>query len=55
MIAQTEGKRRSIPLRPLYEVVGEDLVKALPGFHSCSGCDQTANISGKTKCVFRTI
>ena len=52
MIAQTEGKRRSIPLRPLYEVVGEDLVKALPGFHSCSGCDQTGNISGKSKVCF---
>ena len=55
MIAQTDGKGRSIPLGPLYEVVGEDLVKALPGFHSCSGCDQTGSISGKTKCVFRTI
>ena len=55
VIAQTDGKGTSIPLGPLCEVVGEDLVKALPGFHSCSGCDQTANISGKTKCVFRTI
>ena len=55
VIAQTEGKGRSIPLGLLYEVVGEDLVKALPGFHSCSGCDQTGSISGKTKCVFRTI
>ena len=28
----TGGQRRSIPLGPLYEAVGEELVKALPGF-----------------------
>ena len=49
MIAETEGKGRSIPLGPLYEGVGEDLVKALPGFHAFSGCDQTDTISGKSK------
>ena len=33
MIVGTGGKRRSIPLGPLYEAVGEELnVKALPGF-----------------------
>ena len=34
---------------PLYEAVREDLVKALPGFHAFSGCDQTGNICGKSK------
>ena len=43
------GKRRSIPLGPLYEAVVEELVKALPGFHAFSGCDQTGTISGKSK------
>ena len=41
VIVGTGGKRRSIPLGPLYEAVGEELVKALPGFHAFSGCDQT--------------
>ena len=49
VIAGTGGKRRSIPLGPLYEAVGEDLVKALPGFHAFSGCDQTSTICGKSK------
>ena len=49
MIVGTGGKRRSIPLGPLYEAVGEELVKALPGFHAFSGCDQTGTISGKSK------
>ena len=35
-IAETRGKGRSIPLGPCYEVVGEDLVRALPGFHAFS-------------------
>ena len=49
MIVGTGGKQRSIPLGPLYEVVGEELVKALPGFHAFSGCDQTGTLSGKSK------
>ena len=49
---ETEGKGGSIPLGPLYEVVGEDLVKALPGFHDFSGCGQTGTISGKSKVCF---
>ena len=52
LTAETEGKGRSTPLGPLYEVVGEDLVKALPGFHALSGCDQTGTISGKSKVCF---
>ena len=52
LTAETEGKVRSTPLGPLYEVVGEDLVKALPGFHALSGCDQTDTISGKSKVCF---
>ena len=52
LTAETEGKGRSTPLGPLYEVVGEDLVKALPGFHAFSGCDQTGTISGKSKVCF---
>ena len=52
VIAQTEEKGTSILLGPLCEVVGEDLVKALPGFHSCSRCDQTGSISGKSKVCF---
>ncbi|CAH3140807.1 unnamed protein product [Porites evermanni] len=47
VIVGTGGKRRSIPLGPLYEAVGEELVKALPGFHAFSGCDQTGTISEK--------
>ena len=31
LTAETEGKGRSTPVGPLYEVDGEDLVKALPG------------------------
>ena len=50
VIVGTGGKRRSIPLGPLYEAVGE-LVKALPGFHAFSGCDQTGTISEKAKCL----
>jgi len=49
VIAGTGGKRRSIPLGPLYEAFGEDLVKALPGFHAFSGCEQTGTICGKSK------
>ena len=49
VIVGTGGKRRSIPLGPLYEAVGEELVKALPGFHAFSGCDQTGTIGGKSK------
>ena len=52
LTAETEGKGRSTPLGPLYEVVGEDLVNALPGFHALSGCDQTGTISGKSKVCF---
>ena len=52
LTAETEGKVRSTPLGPLYEVVGEDLVKALPGFHALSGCDQTGTINGKSKVFF---
>ena len=52
VIAQTEGKGTSIPLGPLCEVVGEDRVKALFGFHSCSGYDQTGSISGRSKVCF---
>jgi len=52
LTAETEGKGRSTPLGPLYEVVGEDLVKALPGIHAFSGCDQTGTISGKSKLCF---
>ena len=49
VIVGTGGKRRSIPLGPLYEAVGDELVKVLPGFHACSGCDQTGTISTKSK------
>ena len=49
VIVGTGGKRRSIPLGLLYEAVGEELVKALPGFYAFSGCDQTGTISGKSK------
>ena len=45
----TGGKRRSVAVGPLYEALGEDLVKALPGFHAFSGCDQTGTICGKSK------
>ena len=49
VIVGTGGKRRTIPPGPLYEAVGEELVKALPGFHAFSGCDQTGTISGKSE------
>ena len=42
-------KRKKYSLVPLYEVVREDLVKTLPGFHAFSECDQTGTISGKSK------
>ena len=43
------AKRRSIPLRPLYNAVGSHVVAALPGFHAFTGCDQTGTICGKSK------
>ena len=46
LTAESEGKGRSTPPGPLHEVVGEDLVNALPGFHALSGCDQTGTILG---------
>ena len=52
LTAETERKGRSTPLGQLYEVVGEDLAKVLPGFHAFSGCDQTGTISGKSKVCF---
>ena len=52
LTAEKEGKGRGTPLGSLYEVVGEDLVKALPGFHAFSVCDQTGTISGKSKMCF---
>ena len=33
----TGWKRRNIAVGPLYEALGEDLVKALPAFHAFSG------------------
>ena len=52
LTAEIKGKGRSTPLGPLYEVVGEDLVKVLPGVHAFSGRDHTDTISGKSKVCF---
>ena len=42
-------KRKKYSLVPKYEVVREDVVRTLPGFHAFSECDQTGTISGKSK------
>ena len=55
LTAETEGKGRSTPLGPLYEVVGEDLVKALPGFQAFQDVIRQAPSVEKGKCVFRII
>ena len=49
VVVGTGDKRRSIPLRPLYDSLGDHLVAALPGFHAFTGCDQTGTICGKSK------
>ena len=40
VVVYTGDKRRSIPLRPLHDSLGDHLVAALPGFHAFTGCDQ---------------
>ena len=32
-------RRRWIPLHRIYDAIGEHVTKALPGFHSFTGCD----------------
>ena len=49
LVIGTWDKSRSIPLGPLYNAVGGRAATASPGFHACSGCDQTGTICGKTK------
>ena len=49
VVVGTGDKRRSIPLRPLYDSLGDHLVAALRGFHAFTGCDQTGTICGKSK------
>lgn len=48
VVVGTGDKRRSIPLRLLYDSLGGQLVAALPGFHAFTGCDQTGTICGKS-------
>ena len=44
-------KRRVIDIRTAYTSFSEDLLEALPGLHSLSGCDTTSAFirQGKTK------
>ena len=41
--------RESIVLKPVYDVLGCPLVRALIGFHSSTGCDTAGPFSGKGK------
>jgi len=49
MILGAGEHQRIVPLRPIYEALGEDLAAALPGFHSFTGCDTTGKFAGKGK------
>ena len=48
-VTGTGQKRRSIPLKPIYDALGPMKAAALPGFHAISGCDNTGSFSGKGK------
>ena len=45
----TGNKRRSIPLSPIFNVLGSAKVEALPGFLAFTGADQTGKFTGKGK------
>jgi len=45
----TGAKRKLVPLQPIYDALGSDMVDALPGFHAFTGCDTTGRFSGKGK------
>ena len=49
LVVGTGGKRRTVALSPLYEAIGENLAKALPGFHAFTGCNHTGTICEKSK------
>ena len=53
MVVGTGDKRRSIPLRPLYDSLGGQLRAVLPELDAFTGCDQTVTICGKPKVSFR--
>ncbi|KAK3722371.1 hypothetical protein QZH41_013693 [Actinostola sp. cb2023] len=42
-------KHRIIPLKPIYEELGQHRAAALPGFHSITGADNTGSFVGKGK------
>ena len=41
--------RHKVALSPIYNALGPELVAALPGFHSFTGCDTTGQFCGKGK------
>ena len=45
-------RRRTIPLKPIYEALGGSKVDALPGLHAFSGADITGSFAGKGKLSF---
>ena len=48
-ITGTGPSRRTIPLKPIYDCLGEVAASALPGFHAFTGADQTGRFAGKGK------
>ena len=43
------GKNDCVDIRMLYEVLDKKKVRALPGFHVFTGCDQTGKFRGFSK------
>ena len=48
-VTGTGQKRRSMPLKPIYDALGPMKAAVLPEFHPISGCDNTGSFSGKGK------
>ena len=51
-VTGTGEKRRSIPLKPIYDALGPCKATALPGLHALSGADVTGSFAGKGKLAF---
>ena len=45
-------RKRVIPLKPIYEALGQSRASALPGLHAFSGADMTGSFAGKGKLTF---
>lgn len=48
-VTGTGQRRRTISLKPIVQVLGQDKTLALPGLHALSGADNTGSFSGKGK------